>query len=87
MTAERDEHRRILVTLIADPKLPFGGGWTTRVEPADGGSKVSITEDGFVKTPLFRVMARFVFGYHKTMNGYLRSLAKKFGETAVPKNS
>jgi hypothetical protein len=28
----------------------------------------------------FRALARLVFGYESTMNGYLKSLGAKFGE-------
>ena len=69
---------------IADPTLPFGGTWTYEIAPADSGSVVTITESGEVKSPIFRFMARFVFGYTSTMDGYLEALGKKYGETVTP---
>jgi hypothetical protein len=74
-----------LVLEIADETLPFGGTWTFEItRGASGGGNVRITEHGFVKPALFRVLARFVFGYTTTMDAYLRALGRKFGETTTP---
>lgn len=70
-----------LVSRIADPNLPFGGAWTYLIAPADGGSTLRITEDGEIYNPIFRFMARFVFGYQGTMDAYLKALGGKFGES------
>lgn len=69
-----------LVTRIADPKLPFGGTWTFEIAPLADGATLRITERGYVTNPFFRFMSRFVFSQTSTMEAYLRSLAKKFGE-------
>lgn len=69
-----------LVTRIADPKLPFGGTWTYEIAPAAGGSVLRITENGEVYNPIFRFLSRFVFGQSATIETYLKSMAKKFGE-------
>ena len=69
-----------LVSRIADPKLPFGGTWTFEIAPTGEGATLRITERGYVTNPFFRFMSRFVFGQTSTMESYLRSLAKKFGE-------
>jgi uncharacterized protein YndB with AHSA1/START domain len=71
---------RRLVMRIADDDLPFGGSWTYEVEPADAGSLVRITENGTIENPFFRFMARFVFGYHATIESYLEALASHFAE-------
>jgi hypothetical protein len=75
------------VLAIASDALPFGGTWTYEIEPAAGGSQLSITENGFVEPALFRVMTRYVFGYHATLDQYLRDLGKKFGETVQPEHA
>ena len=75
-----------LVTRIADPKLPWGGTWTTEIEPAGSGTgftAVRITENGEVGNPVFRFMARFVFGYTATIDAYLIALGQKFGEQTI----
>jgi uncharacterized protein YndB with AHSA1/START domain len=69
-----------LVERIADDKLPFGGTWTYEIAPTAEGSTLRITENGFVGNPIFRFMSKFVMGQASTMETYLRSLAKKFGE-------
>jgi len=70
-----------LVTEIADPKLPFGGTWTSEIVPAPGGCTVRITENGEIHNIIFRFMARFIFGYSLTMDAYLNDLGRKFGES------
>lgn len=74
---------RRLVRRIADPDLPFGGTWTYEITPAPGGSRLTLTENGEVRNPFFRFMARFVFGYTATMEGYLKALGRKFREDVL----
>jgi uncharacterized protein YndB with AHSA1/START domain len=69
---------------IADPKLPFGGTWTYELAAADGGTTVTITENGEVGNPLMRFLSRVVFGQTSTLDGYLQALGRKFGETVTP---
>ena len=76
--------QRLVMTIDATPDAPFGGKWTYEVTSADGGTRVSVTEAGFVNNPLFRFMSRFVMGYYSTQDKYLRALARKFGESAEP---
>lgn len=73
-----------MVGRIADPDLPFGGTWTYEITSEPGGATLSITEDGEIYNPIFRTMARFIFGYHATLEGYLRALGRKFGEQVEP---
>ncbi len=75
-----------LVLKIAGDKLPFGGTWTYDFAPASEGATVRITEDGEIKSALFRFQARFIFGYNRSMDGRLRDLGRKFGETVVPRD-
>ncbi|MEO8371485.1 MAG: hypothetical protein ABI806_20020 [Candidatus Solibacter sp.] len=71
------------VTRIVGKDLPFGGTWTIEIAPAPDGSVVRITEDGEVYNVIFRFMARFIFGYTATIEGYLRDLGHRFGELTV----
>jgi uncharacterized protein YndB with AHSA1/START domain len=77
LAVERSEPPRLLVLRIADPGLPFGGTWTYQIASAPGGSTLTITEDGEIYNPVFRFMARFVFGYEGTLKGYLAAVQKK----------
>jgi hypothetical protein len=67
----RDEQ---LVATITDPSLPFGGAWTITLTPDGAGTRVGIEENGEVRKPVFRLFARFVFGYTATMKTYLQNL-------------
>jgi uncharacterized protein YndB with AHSA1/START domain len=81
ITFERLEESRPhrLVGRIADDKLPFGGTWTYDLEPVAAGTRVTITERGFVTNPVYRFMSRFIFGYHGTQEDFLRALGRRFG--------
>jgi hypothetical protein len=66
---------------IATPGLPYGGTWTFEIAPAaNAGSEVRISEDGEIYNVIFRFMARFIFGYTGSIEGFLRDLGKKFDE-------
>jgi hypothetical protein len=73
---ERLERPSLLVARI-DGDLAFGGTWTYRIAPAAGGSDLTITEDGEVYNVIFRFMSRFVFGYHATMDAFIKNLQAK----------
>jgi ribosome-associated toxin RatA of RatAB toxin-antitoxin module len=75
---ERQPPRR-LVTRIADPDLPFGGTWTFELAPEEGGTRLTITERGEIRNPIFRVVSRFVFGYGATMETFLDELRAHLG--------
>jgi hypothetical protein len=72
-----------LVSRIADPTLPFGGTWTYDIARTGDGATLTITEDGFVTSPIFRFVAKFVMGHHATIDTYLTNVAKKFNEPAA----
>jgi hypothetical protein len=79
-----DEPPRRRVVRIADPSLPFGGTWTYELAPDGDAVRVTITENGEVRNPVFRFLARFVFGHGGTIETYLRLLGARFGEAVVP---
>ena len=73
-----------MVTRIRDTDLGYSGQWTYLFAPENGGTRVTIREDGEVSNVLFRFMSRYVFGHTATMDSYLTSLAKRFGEETAP---
>ncbi|MBY0505695.1 MAG: SRPBCC family protein [Bryobacteraceae bacterium] len=78
------EPNRKLMVDIADPDLPFGGTWTYQLSPtAKGGSRLQITEDGFVKPALYRFVMIFM-DPADTMSKYLTYLGRKLGENVTP---
>lgn len=73
-----------MVTRIRDTDLGYAGQWTYTFAPENGGTRLTIREDGEVSNVVFRFMSRYVFGHTATIDLYLTSLAKHFGEEAVP---
>ena len=73
-----------MVTKIRDTDLGYGGTWTYNFIPENGGTRLTIQEDGEISNVLFRFMSRYVFGTTATIDAYLNSLAKHFGETYQP---
>lgn len=70
---ERVENERF-VARIADPELPFGGTWTYVLEPRGGGTRLTITEDGWIDPPPFRLILKYVVGYDATQRAVLDRL-------------
>jgi len=69
---------------IDDPGQPFGGRWVYRLDRDGAGTRLSITEEGEVYNPLFRFMARYVFGHYRTLETYIGALGRSFGsEVAI----
>jgi hypothetical protein len=68
-----------LVTRIDDPSQPFGGTWTLVVRPVAAGTELTITEDGEIYNPIFRVMSQLVFSPYATIDTYLSDLRKRLG--------
>lgn len=79
---------RLVTTIDVPANAAFGGTWTYELTQTDGrqGTTLTVTERGYVNNPLFRFMARFIFGYHGTLNGYLQALGRRFGEEVEPRN-
>lgn len=71
-----DPHSK-LVTRIDDPSLPFGGSWTLEVAPAEGGTALTITEDGEVYNPIFRLLSKTVFSPYSTIDTYQADLRRR----------
>jgi hypothetical protein len=80
-----DRPNEKIITRIADQDLGYSGAWTYIFQSTADGTRVEITEAGDVSNILFRFMSRFVFGHTATIDAYLRSLARKFGEDVGPK--
>lgn len=73
-----------LVASVADSSQGFGGTWTYELTPDPGGTRIKITERGFIDSPLFRFLAQFVFGLRGAQETFLRDLGRHFGETVTP---
>lgn len=60
----------------------FRGYWTFEIEAAGEGSRVTVTEEGWVDNPLFRAMMIFHDNY-ASATAYLRALGARLGEEEV----
>ena len=75
--------RRLVTRIASPPGAPFGGSWIYEIEAADGGSRITVTEQGWIANPVFRFVAR-VTGYYGTLDSYLTALGRRFGEEIRP---
>ncbi len=68
------------VVRIADPKLPFGGGWTYVLEATGPGTtRVTIREDAVVRPAMWRFVGHYVMGEDAEVKQYLKDLAGAAG--------
>jgi len=79
--------RRLVTEIDTSAGGAFGGTWTYELAPDSAGTKISVTEAGWIGNPIFRFLSRFVFGYYGSLDAYLKALAKRFREDAHPTHS
>ena len=79
--------RKLVSEIVSDDNSAWGGTWTYALDPAPGGGTiVSVTEDGWIGPPPFRVIM-WIMGAHSTMDALLKSLGSRFGETVTPEHA
>jgi hypothetical protein len=76
---------RLRTDIVTRPDAPFGGTWIQELVPEGDGTRITVTEDGWVGNPIFRVVSR-ITGYHGTLDDYLKALGRRFGETVTPQH-
>jgi hypothetical protein len=59
----------------------FGGTWTSEITPSSEGSTLTITENGEIYNAFFRFVSRYIIGHHRTIDGTMAALRKRFGES------
>ena len=64
-----------LVREIVGEGLPFGGTWTYELAEENGGTRVTLTEDGFVTAAMFRGIAKLFMSADATMRDYEKHFA------------
>ncbi|MGH7645589.1 MAG: SRPBCC family protein [Gemmatimonadales bacterium] len=80
---EEQRPRRLVTRILSAEGAAFGGRWIYEIEPVAAGSRVTVTEDGWIGNVLFRTMAQ-VTGLDRSIKQYLVALGGKFGETVEP---
>jgi len=60
---------------VDDTSLPFSGTWTFLLQPFEKGTSLTITEDGAVSNPVFRVIATLLSPPTDSMDRYLHDLS------------
>jgi uncharacterized protein YndB with AHSA1/START domain len=65
-----------LVRDVVDNDI-FTGRWTYELKAEEGGTRVTITEQGSVPNPVFRFVSRFIIGQTTTIDRYMRSLSRR----------
>jgi len=71
-------------TTVSDDLQGLGGSWTCFFASENGGTRLSLHEDGSISNPFFRVLGTWVFGLNAPLDAYLKALGRKFGEAVKP---
>lgn len=71
-----------LVTKIADEDLPYGGTWTYQIVQSPQGTRITITEEGEIGSPFFRLFFRYFMEEDGTLRRYLNALEDRLGHSA-----
>jgi len=76
--------QRLVLQLDAPCGAPFGGYWSYEIGPSGGGSRVAVTERGWIGNPILRLLNRVFFDEYRTLDSYLRALGERFREDVTP---
>ncbi|AOP35435.1 polyketide cyclase [Leptospira tipperaryensis] len=77
----QDRKNELVESKIMDEDKPFGGSWTFELSSVSEGSKLKITENGKVFSPVFRFFSKYVFGHTATIRTYLEFMKKEIERT------
>ncbi|MBM9579394.1 SRPBCC family protein [Leptospira sp. 201903070] len=77
----QDRKNELVESKIMDEDKPFGGSWTFVLSSVPNGTRLKITENGKVFSPVFRFFSKFVFGHTATIRSYLDFMEKEILKT------
>jgi uncharacterized protein YndB with AHSA1/START domain len=77
--------RSMVTTILNSEEQGWGGVWYYQVNNSSSGTEITITEEGWVDSPVMRTIMKFR-GSHRTIDSYLRSIGSHFGEMATPRH-
>ncbi len=69
---------KLVVRAAATRRMAFEGTWTYELADDEGGTRVTLTERGAVRSPLARVFATYVLGHATHVERTLAALSKRF---------
>ncbi|EPJ50038.1 MAG: hypothetical protein OFPI_21040 [Osedax symbiont Rs2] len=72
-TVEETQPYRLKREIVGEG-LMFGGSWTFELRCKGQQTELTITENGEVYNPLFRFVAKYVIGHHRSMDKYMQQL-------------
>ena len=77
--------RSMELTILNAEEQGWGGTWYYEVRATPAGTEVTLTEEGWVESPVFRALMQ-LRGKHRAIDSYLSSLGAHFGESASPRH-
>jgi uncharacterized protein YndB with AHSA1/START domain len=84
IVTEEEPGVRFVTQIDTAGGVAFGGTWLHETALAAGsGTTVTITENGWIGNPFFRVGMKLM-GDNSTLDSYLTALGAKFGQTVTP---
>ncbi len=72
--------------IVGGEEQGWGGVWYYEVRNTLSGTEVTITEEGFIDSPVVRAFMK-LRGKYRTVDSFLSSLAAHFGEVTSPRHS
>jgi hypothetical protein len=70
--------RRLVRRVVGEKD--YGGTWTCEIARAPDGCALTITEEGYVYNPFFRFVSKYVIGHHRSIDGVIANLKRRFSE-------
>lgn len=65
---------------LDDPGASYGGTWVYELKPGDvaGSTTLTITENGYIKPPIYRFLMQHVLGMKLNLNIYMKNIQAAF---------
>ena len=70
-----------IIRRIVTPGLPYGGQWILALSPTSSGCSLSITEQGEIYNPMFKIMSKYVFGYDASIKRFIADVKSRLAAT------
>lgn len=79
VVASQAPSRHVSRLMVSD--FPFTGTWTFELQETAGKTMVTLTEEGRVNSPIWRLIQRYGTGQDAMLRNFLLELGTKFSET------